>query len=127
MAAVGAIAIRVDVGHCAVFSWRYMEDGLCASPGCALIAPSMVAVLLFRANRLPVQAKGGVGALRMLRSSCAPASQDRPGFFDEHCASEDDDGCDDTDGFERVRVTLLEEPLGFLDCAKHRKHESDCQ
>jgi hypothetical protein len=31
------------------------------------------------------------------------ASQDRPGFFDQHCASEDYDGCDDADGFERMR------------------------
>jgi hypothetical protein len=38
-------------------------------------------------------------------------SQERPGFFDQHCASEDYDGRDDTNGFEGMRVTLLEKPL----------------
>jgi hypothetical protein len=50
---------------------------------------------------------------------CARGSQNRPGFFDEHRASKDYDGCDDADGFERTRVTLLEEPLRFLDSAKN--------
>ena len=48
-------------------------------------------------------------------------SQNGPGFFDQHCASKDYDGCDDADGFERMRVTLLEEPLRFLDCAEDPK------
>jgi hypothetical protein len=46
--------------------------------------------------------------------------QDRPRFFDEHCASKDYDGCNDADGFERMRITLLEEPLRPFDAAPHR-------
>jgi hypothetical protein len=54
-----------------------------------------------------------------------PDSQDRPRFFDEHCASKDYDGCDDADGLERMRVTLLKEPLRFFDCAKDPKNQLD--
>jgi hypothetical protein len=40
----------------------------------------------------------------------ARADSQHQGFFDHHCASKDYDGCDNADGLERVRVTLLEEP-----------------
>ena len=52
-------------------------------------------------------------------------SQNGPGFFDQHCASKDYDGCYDADGFERMRVTLLDKPLRPFDCAKKKKNESD--
>src|SRR5690242_16461901 len=54
-------------------------------------------------------------------------SQDRRRFFDEHCASKDDDGCDDADGLQWMRVTLLKEPLCPFDCAKDPKDQSDGQ
>ena len=39
-------------------------------------------------------------------SAPAPhASQHRPRFFDQRCASKDYDGCDDADGLKRVRVS----------------------
>jgi hypothetical protein len=43
------------------------------------------------------------------------------------CASKDYDGCDNADGFERMRVTLLEEPLRFFDCAKDPKNQANGQ
>jgi hypothetical protein len=48
-------------------------------------------------------------------------SQQRPRFFGQHCASKDYDGCDDANGFERMRVTLLEEPLRLFDGAETQK------
>jgi hypothetical protein len=39
-------------------------------------------------------------------------AQKRPSFFDQRSASKDYDGCDGADGFEGMRVALLEEPPG---------------
>jgi hypothetical protein len=59
-------------------------------------------------DRAPVELHGLLAALQ--------SAQKRPSFFDEHCASKDYDGCDDADGFKRMRVTLLEKPLRPFDC-----------
>ena len=63
--------------------------------------------------------------LRPWPFSCAPDSQHRPGFFDQHCASKDYNGCDYANGFERMRITLLEEPLRPFDRAKDPENELD--
>ena len=66
--------------------------------------------------------RGGISGPRQWRCGLYPssscASQDRPGFFDQHCASKDYDGCDDADGSKRMRVTMYEEPLRPIGGAK---------
>ena len=56
-------------------------------------------LLLLR--RVAFQEHGNGERLCAPSSSCA--SQHRPSFFDEHCASKDYDRCDDANGFERMR------------------------
>jgi hypothetical protein len=70
-------------------------------------------LLLLR--RVAFQEHGNGERLCAPSSSCA--SQHRPAFFDQHCASKDYDGCDNAYGFERMRpaggnrrVTVVFEP-----------------